>query len=275
LARDRNPQIRAAVARNPSVSWLLVGHLARDGEAAVRAAAQQRMAFSPDRLAYLAGDPNPARRRAVATHPQTASGTLERLCADADAGVRAAVARHPRTSPAMLARLARDGEPAVRAAVAEHPRLAPHVRRQLELDLDRTVRAHVAQNPQAPFLTVKRLWAPAAGEQLRLLARHPAVTPVRRGQLYARLFAAHLRHLKSAPSLVRLAALASAILPAEVYEVGGASPQWLDRYVVASNPAAPLPVVRALSRDGIVYVRAAARANLAAHGSSASCTCAS
>jgi hypothetical protein len=42
------------------------------------------------------------------------------------------------------------------------------------------------------------------------------------------------------------------------------SNQWIERYVLAHNPSAPLDVLEALSHDGIVYVRAAARENLAA-----------
>jgi hypothetical protein len=181
-----------------------------------------------------------------------------------------AVARHPRTSAALLAALATDGDPAVREAVAGHPRLAPDLRRALERERDYTVRAHLALNPHTPYGTLKRLWTHACvtqgcDDQIRAIARHPALTAARRGQFYGQLFAGHLRRLRESPSLVRLAAFASEGLPANAYEAGAASRYWLDRYVVAANPAAPSAIVQALAHDGIVYVRAVARANLAAH----------
>ncbi len=265
LARDRSPRIRAAVARNPGTPQPLVRQLAVDAEIEVRAAAQRHLPLRPALLAYYSKDPNPVRRRAVAAHPDTSIETLDHLRQDRDVDVRVAVARHPRTSMALLAALATDGDPAVRAAVTEHPRLAPAVRRTLERDLDRTVRARLAHNPHAPYSTLKRLWTHACvtrgcDDQIRAIARHPALTPARRGQFYAHLFASHLRRLHESPTLVRLAAFAAEGLPAEIYEAGGASRSWLERYVVAANPAAPLAVVQALAHDGIRYVRAAARA---------------
>jgi len=270
LARDRSPRIRAAVARNPSAPQSLVRQLAADSELEVRAAAQRHLPLRPALLDYYASDPNPIRRRAVAAHPDTAIATLDRLHRDRDAGVRVAVARHPRTSAALLAALATDGDPAVREAVAEHPRLAPDLRRTLERERDHTVRAHLALNPHAPYGTLKRLWTHACvtqgcDDQIRAIARHPALTAARRGQFYGQLFAGHLRRLRESPSLVRLAAFASEGLPANIYEAGATSRYWLDRYVVAANPAAPSAIVQALAHDGIIYVRAVARANRAAH----------
>jgi hypothetical protein len=99
---------------------------------------------------------------------------------------------------------------------------------------------------------------------MRVIAAHPAVTPERRGQLYARLCAEELRQFRCAPTMVRLAALASDVLPAATYGAGASSRHWVDRFVIASNPTSPLAVVAELAHDGIIYVRAAARANLAA-----------
>lgn len=268
LARDHNPTIRSAVARNPSTPAALLRQLAAAVEPEVRGAAQRHLPMSPQLLAYLAEDRNPLRRRAVAGHPDTAPKTLLRLASDRDPLVRINVARHPRVPPEVLIHLSRDPQPAVRAAVAEHPALPPHERRRMELDADPDVRAHLARNPEVPFTTLKRLWIHTAEEHLHEIAAHPAVTPERRGQLYTRLCADQLRQFRGAPTMVRLAALASDLLPVASYEAGAGSRHWLDRYVVASNPSAPLSVLEALAHDGIVYVRAAARANLAARSQS-------
>lgn len=264
LARDPSPRVRVVVARNPNVPPHALRALATDPEAQVRTAEARDHTISPSLLAFYAQTSDPVVRRAVAGHPDTPPAVLERLALDRESTVRAVVARHPRLSREALERLTRDAEAVVRGAAARHPRLPIDLRYRLERDADLEVRQCLAYNPHTPFMTLSRLWTHATAEQRRVIARHPAVTPARRARLYARLLTPHLRHMREAPSMARLVALASRVLPDAAYGAGSQSHHWVDRYVVASNTAAPLAIVEVLAHDGITYVRVAAQANLTA-----------
>jgi hypothetical protein len=286
LSLEFDAEVRAAVARNPHAPPDVRQRLIRGGEP--RPSVSPIPQFSPELLARWARDRNPVVRRAVARHPDTPPHTLARLAEDADRDVRAGVAgragvpqlmlrslaadvesavrrsaaTHPQLPHALLERLAQDDDVLVRQAVARRVDLSPAVLRCLAGDADAGVRETLARNPHTPYTTVRRLWDKADVEQLPAIARHPSVTPARRTQLYTRLLLSFLRDTGRSSSLRRLAALASDLLDAQMYEWGAASPHWTERYVVACNPTTPLATVRALTHDGIIYVRAAARAQL-------------
>jgi hypothetical protein len=174
----------------------------------------------------------------VAQHPHAPADLLERLAGHRDPAVRMAVARNSHTPLATLQRLAGN-----------------------DLDVARSV---LIYNPSTPLAVLEQLLEGADSLQLHAIVHHQNVAHVPKRQLYARLCDRMEQRYPGQVTLVRLALLSGDLLSSDGYWGGARSVHWIERYVLARNPLAPLDVLEALSHDGIVYVRAAAREYLAA-----------
>ncbi|HEY7835787.1 MAG TPA: hypothetical protein VIG30_19615 [Ktedonobacterales bacterium] len=259
LLTDDDPGVRASLAQNPCVPADVLAQLSRDEDAAVLdEAAQHPRLTAPDRRRLTA---DPARHAALAANPRLSVKLLERWAGSDDPRVRRAVAANPRTPVVVLEQMACDQDDRRAAAAKFDPPDADL--EQMARDQDAQMRQALARNPHTPFALVARLYPFPSVEQLQAMARHPAFRHELGQSIYHRWFDGPLSTQPIA-TLPRVLLLASNLLPPQTYEKASASAQWVERYVIARNAAAPPAVLAALAHDGITYVRAAASATLAA-----------
>ena len=210
-ARDKQPWVRRAAARAPSVPAEAQGILVNDPDPWVLLDLATNPRLSPHFLAVLAlREPPPGKavsplQRAVAANRSTPVHTLERL-AEID-NLLTIVAANPSLPAYLFESLTAHEDPLVRAAVASQPDLARALQRKLGLDPDRlvltalaaacadpelldqlslspegSVRKAVIGNPRAPTLLLRRLlYSPnsphRAAAEAALKARSAAQPP--------------------------------------------------------------------------------------------------
>lgn len=300
LLSDEDNQVRVSLARNSACPQRLLVRLLLDRSDEVRCAALRRIdpttpgvnvygALLDDRLrAVVAENPHlpmttfvqltqmldtPKGRldhnlaEALASNPATPIETLDLLARLPGLEIATLVARNPHTTPATLAQLC------VRAHESNTKPLYSPGAESLSWAL--------AHNPATPDKALDDLAETGHAGIVVALVRRMSDQPERRDRIYRRLLRYHLKLRRppfepgtSGPGqptvssatnrFLSLVAMASPLLDKADYVQGVVSPLWSERYVLALNPAAPRAVVEALTHDGHRYVRAAARANLAA-----------
>lgn len=118
LAKDSEHSVRLMVAGNSSTPVEVLQHLLRDDSSAVRGAALRNKALPVDARATVVTDPEPEVRQQLAARTDTSVEVLGRLAHDDEPAVRVAVANNDNTPAELLAELAGDPNAEVRLAVA-------------------------------------------------------------------------------------------------------------------------------------------------------------
>jgi hypothetical protein len=190
----------------------------------------------PTQIRHMGEDDDPQVRARAARSPAMPLDLLAWLAEDESRIVRRAVAENPNATTRILDVLIQDyswsNEP-VRLAVVRHPHVSTGILEQLAGDRSARVRHAVLAHPNAPAQTRERILL-AALEHCQMLSE-PAYQTI---------------------------ALAHPLTPAAKLLAGVRSLEWIERYAIARNPAAPDEALVALTQDGNRLVRAAARAAL-------------
>lgn len=118
LLRSRLRQLRRTLAANPRIPFFAMEKLSRDYED-VRASLARNPSLKPSIMARLARERSLKVRQAVAGNSGIPQALLEKLSRDKDASVRLLVARHPHTPFQGLKALASDADSDVRQEVFE------------------------------------------------------------------------------------------------------------------------------------------------------------
>ena len=126
LARDEDPEVRRALARNPNCPAAVQAVLADpdNGEEPnfdVVMALTENPSPDPDILWQLAESPYWVVRCAVLRHPRCSAEIAAKLVDDIAGEVRTCVAQADRIAPNVLAKLLHDPDPCVREAAWRNP----------------------------------------------------------------------------------------------------------------------------------------------------------
>ncbi|MGW2378982.1 hypothetical protein [Streptomyces sp. NPDC001658] len=128
LVRDGDPEVRRALAANPSLSTHGVAVLARDPQAAIRSEVALRPDLTEEQRAAVRHDFDPASMAHTLPWVEELHGdadAMRRLAASSHPLVRRSVARARHLPPDVVARLARDGDRVVHLVLAESCEDAP------------------------------------------------------------------------------------------------------------------------------------------------------
>jgi hypothetical protein len=280
LSDDEDAAVRAAVARHPAVPDDLRAHVRataieasrvrdRSQPEAYAATAAPALAEQPvldaDALARAAAVPDPNARAAVAARPDAPIDLLRALADDDSPFVRAAVARNPRTPLDRLEWLADDEFWPIHRAVAENPSTPTELLERFAADYswsNMRVRLAVVGNPNVSVATLEHLAGDLSVDVRRAVMHHPQ-TPI---HARSRILASSLEMCsRSSESFAHVLALSNPAAPADYLAARAGSPEWLERYAITRNPAAPRHTLEALANDGNRLVRASARVALATH----------
>ncbi|HYF63559.1 MAG TPA: hypothetical protein VD886_12145, partial [Herpetosiphonaceae bacterium] len=267
LAGDANPAIHEKIALQRDLSAAALERLAAHGSPRVAAilarkspaprGRAERPPYAP-RTVPPRPDAFPALRSTLSADQvvEYARSGSEWQCVDA--------ARQAAAPPEILAELARHNSWRVRAAVAGHPAAPAESLAWLagpggDKQYDSQIRHALIDNPALPaelFAALITQLPPDVG------VLHPRSSRQVRRECRRRL----LDGLRSEPSNqlpITLTALAQPDCPPEWLERHSADLNWLCRYAVVRNPAAPPALLERLAQDADHGVRAAARAALA------------
>ena len=151
LAKDKDVDIRRAVARNEATPPEVLALLAKDRGENVMMDVIANRSTPPETLALLAKNKSFRVRSNVAKNQSTPPNVLASLAKDEDISVRLSVARNETTPPETLALLAKSKDSAVRANVADNSSTPPEVLALLAKDDDVYVRFSVARNETTPL----------------------------------------------------------------------------------------------------------------------------
>jgi len=290
LLRD-DDHVRVSLARNPACPERLLLRLLRDRSDDTRAAALRRINPAAPGLDLTATLEDERLRAVVATNPRLPASALAQLVQQLDPALQGrydrqlalALAGNPATPTDALDALARVHDKETQTLVARHVRTAPQTLEWLCANVhgNSMMSLCLVGNPATPDQALEQLAATDDYDVVQALLERLKIPPDRRAHIYRRLLRFNLgaqglpfdliRYdttrpltMEGANAFLRLAALASPLLDEDDYAQGVVSPVWLERYVLALNPAAPRALLAALTHDGNRYVRAAARATLAA-----------
>jgi hypothetical protein len=226
LAESDDPMIQQAL----SAGMHTAGPVAGVARAEIHADIDD---IDPAQIRHLGEDDDPQVRARAARSPAMPLDLLAWLAEDESRAVRRAVAENPNTTTKILAVLAQDyswsNEP-VRLAVVQHPNVSASLLEQLASDRSARVRQAVLAHPDVPALARERILV-AALEHCQMLSE----------------------------PIYQTIALAHPLTPATKLMAGVRSIEWIERYALARNPAAPDEALQALAQDGNRLVRAAAR----------------
>jgi hypothetical protein len=190
-------------------------------------------AVDPALVRHMGEDDDPLVRARAARSPTMPLDLLAWLAEDESRIVRRAVAENPNATAKILAVLMQDyswsNEP-VRLAVVGHPNVSAGMLEQLAGDRSARVRQAVLAHTHAPAQVRERILL-AALEHCQMLSE-PAYQTI---------------------------ALAHPLTPPAKLIAGTRSLEWIERYAIARNPAAPDEALATLAQDGNRLVRAAAR----------------
>jgi hypothetical protein len=152
LSREKDENIRGAVAKNPNTPREVLTALSGDSWDYVRSFVARNPNTPPEVLIALAGHKDEYVLRGVAENPNTPPEALAALAAlskPKDEYVRRGVARNPNTPPEALIALAKDTE-YVRRGVARNPNTPREALIALAKYFDENTRIAVAENPNTP-----------------------------------------------------------------------------------------------------------------------------
>jgi hypothetical protein len=224
LAESADPAIQAAV-----LAGLHTTSPAASDAAAVQTEGDD---IDPAQIRWLGEDDDPQVRARAARSPAMPLDLLAWLAEDEARIVRRAVAENANATAKILAVLAKDyswSNEAVRLAVVRHPNVSVDTLEYLAGDRSARVRQAVLAHPSAPAQARERILL-AALEHCQMLSE----------------------------PLYQTIALAHPLTPAEKLAARVYSTEWVERYAIARNPAAPGEALAALAQDGNRLVRAAA-----------------
>ena len=226
LSREKDENIRGAVAKNPNTPREVL------------------TALSGDSWEYV--------RSFVARNPNTPREVLTALSGDANEYVRSFVAGNPNTPPEVLAALSKDKAQNIPNIIAKNPSTPPEVLIALAGHKDEYVLRGVAENPNTPPEALIALAALAGDtEYVRLKVAANPNTP--REALIALA--------GDTDGYVRAAVAGNPNTPREVLTALSGDKDETVRYVVAQNPNTPREVLTALSGDANEYARTAVAEN--------------
>ncbi|MBN1391478.1 MAG: DUF2330 domain-containing protein [Sedimentisphaerales bacterium] len=163
-AKDKDEEVRQAVAENEFTPTDILTMLAMDNSEAIRRGVAQNISTPPKVLNKLCSDSSSNVQEAVASNISVTTEILKKLATNNNSNVRAAVAGNSRTQVDVLVELSKDENWYVRANVASHLNIPDDVLRSLANDKDDSVRCNVAENHNTPK------------DMLRLLARDKNLT---------------------------------------------------------------------------------------------------
>lgn len=230
LTNDRDPDVRAALLRNPSVPSVA--------------------------LTRFEADPFTAVRSAVGANPSTPGHVLARLGREQVRAVREAVATNAAAPPSSLDALAKDADPAVRSLCAANPSLDPQLLAHLAKDPVKRVRAAVAKNSRTPRDVLMVL---AQTERELVVLEALATNTACSAEILLDLASSRSYAGESLPVRREIAANPSA--PAQLIKSWSQRRDYSIRASLAKNPTCPTEVLTLLARDGDYAVRAAAALN--------------
>ncbi len=155
LAKDPDPEVRAAVAENSLTPPEILKILAKDKSREVR----ERVAGNTStpvetldvmaKVSYL--------RKTIAENSSISMTLLKELSVNRDFDVRLAVTRNPTTPPEILILLAKEAGYMIRAGVARNRNTPPELLKELASDDRAEVRFPVATRPSAPLDSISRM----------------------------------------------------------------------------------------------------------------------
>jgi hypothetical protein len=252
LANDRNPEVRRAVAGDPTCSVKLMKQLGEDQDVDVRLAVARNSGCPAPVLEMLANDQVVAVREAVAENPACPLVVLEALAKDAEGYVSWSVARNPSCPVAVLEALAKTGNSLVLSDIARHPS-CPELLRASVLEVllnngNRYGRQDVAKNPSCP-VTLLEVLAKDMEEAVRREVAMNQSCPVALLEILA----------KDENRMVRRGVAESSLCPVELLEVLVMDEDEYVRRNVAKHPSCPellrWPVLEALAKEGNMFDR--------------------
>ncbi|MFL5805175.1 MAG: HEAT repeat domain-containing protein [Roseiflexaceae bacterium] len=184
---------------------------------------------------------------------------IRQLGEDDDPQVRARAARSLAMPLDLLAWLAEDESRIVRRAVAENPNATARILDVLAQDYswsNEPVRLAVVRHPNISTDTIERLASDRSACVRQAVLAHPDAPT----QARERILVAALEHCQMlSEPIYQTIALGHPLTPAAKLMAGVRSLEWMERYALARNPAAPDEALVALAQDGNRLVRAAAR----------------
>jgi hypothetical protein len=207
-----------------------------------------------------ASPPSPTPRGVREISSASNARSLRLMAEDDDPQARAAAARNPTLPIDMLAWLADDESRIVRRAVAENPNASTAILERLAQDYswsNQRVRLAIVRHSNIGITTLDRLAGDLSVEVRRAVLDHPALSAAAREQILA---SALVTCADLSEPLYRTIALAHPLTPADQLAAGAGSFEWIERFAIARNPAAPAEVLARLKNDGNRLVRAAAKA---------------
>lgn len=305
LLSDETPEVRSAAARHPRLPESSRELLRSDRAPIVRQAAET--ASRRAHLLSIAASghvPSPEPFVSASTRSLSPGGPPDEPLPDrvppvpavllpygfevASTEIWKAVAEHPAAPAVLLAWAACHPGAEPRKAAARHAATPGHILRALYWDAKDEVAEVAAGHPALPQsareekLTRCQL---TDGQRLRaLLGEASPLPPDLAGTdacnqrfLFCQQLLADVLHrwarARTVPEdmtpILLAAAAAPTLSPADA-AMAAACSHWLVRFIAASNPATSAPALQDLARDGLVFIREAAAATLAAVSSAAS-----
>lgn len=280
LAKDSNEYVRFSVAENPSTPIAILETLAKDSCKEMRSGVARNRHTPASILETLAKDSCEQVRFNVAYNPSTPASILETLAKDSSGQLRELVAQNPNTPAAILENLSNDTREQVRRYVAQNPNTPAAVLKNLSNDTSEQMRIYVAGNPHAPVIALETL-AMDSAEQVRVRVANNHNTPKQIAVLALLNLTKEQKQimiaaLKQNPnyfntdiipvalsncltkSFSRLVVFLHPQTPPNILAKNAKSPQWMERYAIASNPNTPCETLKTLANDVNIFVRAAA-----------------
>ena len=149
--------------------------------------------------------------------------------------------------------------------LAKNLNISPHVLATLANHKDSDLRKLVAENPNTPQDILQQLANDENQEveeaaKAQLQPRQNLDVAIASKQPEATLSLPNISILaRSKSPYTRLVVLLDSETPVEILEKAWRSPLWLDRYAIASNPSTPTNIIKQLTQDHNILVRAAAK----------------
>nr|BBH94904.1 hypothetical protein KTA_31030 [Thermogemmatispora argillosa] len=260
LLSDRSVEVVRALASNPRLPAALVEQLCRHPQELIRRCAASHPALTPEALRRLATASAHDRPLLVglACNPQTPIDVSTWLAELDDRDIHLALSKQPQLPGPLLERLAarylREWRRQRAATLAEEG--------AQPIEILRSVAAH----PATPLTLLEQLLRLNDSEIAIAVATHPQVVAQAQGPIFDYLLETLREEIIKAdlPSRLRPLLLQRQDLPPALLELFAESGRWVERYLVTQHAAAPATLLETLAHDGNCFVRAAARARLAA-----------
>ena len=274
LAKLAKVSSRKELAKNPNTPPHVLATLANHKDSDMRKLVAQNPLTPAETLTQLATDKSSCRlnsqkaryfvREAVVSNSNTPVNTLKLLAQDSDEIVRSKVAANPNTPEAILRELASDRTIAYAYQYNNETNYAPPRHRGIPIP---PVCLAVAENPNTPQDLLEQLAndeneevREAAKAQLQSIGQKRGLSiedeKLEEKTLSLQDLLNTLAKSKSAYTRLVVLLCSDSI---EILEKASRSPLWSDRYAVASNPITPINILKQLTQDHNILVRAAAK----------------